>query len=143
VYRIEMPHIKRKWQGKHLYIEGGWPMLVPRVTLESCVPDAWALYLRQSGSGTIESVTEAIALGQSVYEAGYQPKLMSHTMYWAKQYAERYPDMLKPLNDYHPIYVVEGFDPEIVQSSFVPLARHGRRGQPFMDNMLREMRDEY
>lgn len=142
MYRIEMPHIKRKWQGKYIYIPGGWRAHLPIIEVEPCVLEAWRVYLMQSGVGVIESVAQAKRIGQGIYAAGYRPGLLSHTMYWAKQYAKAYPESLEATGMIDGIYVLKGFEPERVQSSFVPFQRSGRKGQPFMSSLLREMRDE-
>ena len=91
MFNIPMPPIKRKWQGKYLYIPGGWMAQIPRIEVEDCVLDAWALYLRQSGHGTIESLEAAKEIGQDIYVAGYRAGLLTHTSYWAKKYAKMSP----------------------------------------------------
>lgn len=144
MYHIVMPHIKRKRaKGGYLYIPGGWMAQVPRIEIEPCVIDAWMLYLRQSGIGVKDSVDGAHEIGQRIYLAGYRPGLISHTNYWARQYEKAYPESLRAINDHHEIYSLDGYDPEIVQSSYIPFHHHGKRGQPFMNKLLGEMHDEY
>lgn len=123
MFKIPMPEIKRK----HIHIPGGWHAHVPRIDLEPCVLDAWVAYLRQQGVGVLQSRAKAQQIGQDVYVAGFRPGLLHHTAYWAKKYHKRY-------------NTLDGFDPERVQGGYVPFVRYGRRGQPFMNSMLGEMR---
>ncbi len=141
MHKIEMPHIKRKLGNKYLFIPGGWFARVPRVKIEPCVIDAWALYLRQEGMGVVEALDEAKMIGQRVYAAGDRPALLSHTMYWAAKYARAYPETLEEFDPAHKIYSLHGYDPEIVQSGYVPQHKTGKHGKPFMNRMLREMRE--
>jgi len=142
MYQIVMPHIKRKWGNKYLYVPGGWKAQVPRIEVESCVMEAWVVYLRQSGMGVMDSIQGAKQIGQSIYLAGYRPGLISHTAYWAKQYAKMFPDSLRYVGLVKRIYSLDGFDPEIIQTSYIPFHHHGKRGQPFMNKLLVEMHDE-
>lgn len=143
MFKSPMPDINRKFGSKRLFIPGGWPADLPRIEVEACVSDAWALYLRQDGMGTIESVRVANAMGQRIYEAGIRPGLLSHTMYWASVYAEMFPDSLYRAGQIDGIYAMRGFDPYPVQSSYIPFHRVGKSGQPFMKHMLKEMYDEH
>jgi len=140
MFKIEMPHLKRKHGTKYLYVPGGWQADMPRIQVEPCVVDAWALYLRQSGMGTLDSLNRAHEMGQLIYEAGYRPGLLSHTMHWAKQYAKSYPDTLCQVGMKNNIFSMNGFDPSVVQSGYIPFQRGTRRGQPFMIKLLGEMR---
>jgi len=79
--------------------------------------------------GVLQGMDKAKRIGQDVYMAGYRPGLLHHTAYWAKKYWKRYGDL-------------DGFDPELVQGGYVPFIRYGRKGQPFMNSMLGEMRDD-
>jgi len=142
MFKLIMPPIKRKFNDKYLFIPGGWHADVPENIIESGAIEAWALYFRQEGMGTIKSIVEAKELQWKLMAAAWRPGLMSHTAYWAKKYALAYPDTMYNFAETYQQYELDGFDPERVQTSYVPFHRHGRKGQPFMNNLLREMYDE-
>jgi len=125
-----------------LFIPGGWHAHIPDSQVEPVAIDAWALYFRQEGMGVIKSLEEAKALQWKLMAAAWRPGLMSHTAYWAKKYAKAYPDTLMRHDKDYGICLLRGYRAERVQTSYVPFHRHGRKGQPFMNNLLREMYDE-
>jgi len=139
MFKAEMPDINRKYGNKRLYIKGGWQADLPRIQIEPCVIDAWALYLRQDGRGTLESIAIANVIGQRIYEAGIRPGLLSHTMYWAGKYAKMFPQHLERAGQIDGIYKLNGYDPEPVQYSYVPFHRTGKSGSPMMMSMISEM----
>jgi len=139
MYKISMPPIKRKYRDRYIFVPGDWQADVPNIQVEQSVLDAWTRYLRQDGLGVIESVKRAHEMGQMLMNASYRSGLLDHTSYWAKKYAKRYPSVLTAHDLEHKIYTLNGFDPQTIQTSYVPFHRVGRVGQPFMNTMLREM----
>jgi hypothetical protein len=116
-----------------LLIPGGWNAYVGQVTLDKRTQDVYANYLGNAA--------KAAEIGQKVFEAGYLAGLRHAIKRRAIEYAMMFPDLVEEKKDKgsKKYATLRGFDPELVQSCYVPHDNVGRTGKAFAENMLRRM----
>lgn len=104
--------------GRTLVIPGGWKAYVLEVRAED-EDMQWQVqqYIHNLNMSVDDAMKLAYRVAQSVYTGGFTHKLGISTMQKAKRYAEMYPDLVVDMGDH---YVLDGFDPEVLQGYYVP-----------------------
>jgi hypothetical protein len=140
---VKAPLLCRKWAERriHLYIPGGWTMRVPSYRIEGEFEDAYIAWFRRTGL-SFEKAEQAMKKAiQKHASTGFKSSLMKSVWHYARTYAEMYPERLKPAPCRKPerAFVLEGYDPEIMQTVHVPGYMPPPGGQPLARKLLMEM----
>ena len=142
--KVRMPRQRRKCYFKgqeHYMVIEEWVATVPAVVVrDEDVLIEYTRYFRRAGCGVVESAEKAQAAIQDTYNLGFKAGLTAHTHYWATKYSEMFPDLVSEGKKGE--ISLLGFKPEAVQFGFVPGQRPGRKGLPFMNNLLQEMAND-
>lgn len=140
--RLSMPDIEcrsRKARGgPRIFIPGGWEAFIAEISLDA---ETLRAYTRVVGSAA-----EAAALHQQIYERGYIVGLRLAIARRAQLYYQLYPELAEPLRREYDtsqqFVTLRGFDPQTLQSTYIPFERPGRAGNPLIEEMLHTMAKE-
>lgn len=138
------PPILRRWH-QHptkifLLIPGGWLMNLPSFTIDQSFDAAYIAHHRKKGL-SFERARQAVdKMVQETAAAGFRASLLASITYFAKLYAEMYPERLQPalLPGKRKIYTPAGYDPGRIQKIHVPGTRPGKEVKRAKE-MMREM----
>lgn len=153
---FEMTDIRRHFTGRnkvgpkgaHIYllVPGGWTAQVPEVTGEPQILDAYKRYFIQDGNSSQMAAELARETVQETYRHGFIDGLRDSIWAHAREYAVMYPELRQrselSSRGGNVEITMRGFDPEVMQSAYVPFQRPGRAGLGFVKDMLRRMARE-
>lgn len=134
--RIEMGPLTTVWRERTLLLPGGWQAVVPEVKADARSMEAFVRYLESDGISKMGARQRAMETIQAVFESGYMKGLRSMLYARAKEYAQRWPELVTEDGR------LLGFDPATLQSAYFPFERTGRRGKNFVDGMLIRMAED-
>lgn len=126
-------------------IPGGWEARIPEITkMDATTSLSYGRFFQSQGLSSLKAEEAMLESMNKVFERGWKRYLGISIRRWAQVYARKYPEKLKLLwkKGKMETYVLEGFDPERMQYTYIPDARVGRRGKTKANAALAEMAKE-
>jgi len=120
-----------------------WAVMVPEVVCKDAqIVDAYARYFVDNGMLSHLALRHAELTVQRTYEQGYMEGLRECLARRSAEYAEMWPQLMKPTGAKLkgvPVVELVGFNPQVVQQMYVPFQNTGRAGLDYVKEMLADM----
>lgn len=119
------PAVHRHWhtRGCYLLIPGGWPMLQPEYRVDGEFEEEYARWYMAAGMSMTRARQEVQKAIQMHAISGFRQSLFNSVFYFAKCYAELYPDRMqafKGKGKKKVSYTLAGYRPEQMQFVHMP-----------------------
>ena len=148
---VEMPDLTTtitfKGMSAILFIPGGWSVAVPTVTPDNDSLSQITHKYTSEGMEWNQARQRALTIIQRTFEEGWLRGLKAAVRRWAKEYADRWPELVEGSLSDDPGLTLAGFDPEELAPWYAPQDNPGKAGKPGrhkeMERMAQDALDSF